>query len=133
MPGADQYWWAFSELDGDRVVVVGSRVWHSRISSLAIAQMAEWLWPGDFEEQMRFRRVIREMDVALLETRNVDPDAPAVSSRPMTAELFDAIFGVKAPAARAMQAAREDASATRREERTTAIADGTFPTGATPS
>jgi hypothetical protein len=91
----------------------------------SIIEYARWHDVLDFDV---FAAAIRAMDKVRLELARdaSDPDRPQTSSRAMSPELFGAIFGGKAPAARQMQVERVAAADERRTQRQAAIEAGTF-------
>ncbi|GHC79365.1 phage tail assembly chaperone [Limoniibacter endophyticus] len=89
MPGTYGWLSAFWELSTDRQLSMG-------VGPIPLASIDNWIGHNDLDEVDGecFKYAVREMDKAYLEYANKPEDQrPTVSSRPLTPELFDAIFG----------------------------------------
>ncbi|MES0071938.1 hypothetical protein [Mesorhizobium sp. M0058] len=94
MPGAEPFLAAFWDLSTDRYRYTGP------VPGWAIRSWAAELGLDDPDELASFRGAMRAMDRVYLERANRDPGAPGkpapvVSSRPLSPNLFDAMFGPK--------------------------------------
>lgn len=92
MPGAATIWNAFWELSTERQVGFGV----GEIPFRAIVTYADRYGVHDLDAFDEFRALIRAMDdVFLTKVASDSPtskDTPVVSERPLTMDLFDALF-----------------------------------------